>query len=591
MSTQVQHRRGTAVQHGGFTGAMSEITHDTTNNNIRVHDGAQSGGYATLMQHQLGTANGVASLDAGGMVPQEQLGNVPKSSDYGSVTDVQEATIPAIVVHLRTAGYYNAGDGGGALYKRALSQPSHAAKIQSLDGAWWELTEDCPDVRMFGAKGDGIASDSFAFQAAYDFMKEKGDGKATVSPTAIYYRVDTTIVFDNTINFTLSGIGSPLIMDVSTDGSNTFNVGNGVHTQNKCIFENLKIWGKETPQNGTAISASYAGLLRFNNVNIYRHAGFGIDADNCWTMGARHSSVVECSLGNVRLTGATGNGSVWMDCTFNNAPTGTFSFHIAGTDGVADPANGPHFGTTFIGCKFEYNDFGLVATYAHALNLIGANYFEFNTTNAFRIQNGCKGVNIHGNSIFTSPGLVLNADVIDIRGNQCEWGGNIEVGDCANVSWGPNGVTNKPNSIFGTTQNMEYEAFAPWVSFASTWISSGTQPALGNGTLVFKYKRRGNTVQCVVTLTMGSTTTYGAIGYGFRLPFNVAAGALHLGKAGYYDASADAVIPTLTSVCEPGNNYVALRNDAGGVVGPAAPITFAAGDKIFASFTYECVSL
>ncbi|MFV0798936.1 right-handed parallel beta-helix repeat-containing protein [Brucella sp. MAB-22] len=505
-------------------------------------------------------------------------------TNYPTVASVQVANIPAPIMYLRTAGYYAAGDGGGALYKRVGSEPTHAAKIQSSNGVWLELAELHPDVRMFGAKGDGVASDSAAFQSAYDFMKVKGGGKITVSPTEAYYRVTTTIVFDNTINFTLSGIGAPLIMDVATDGSNTFNVGNGVHTQSITVFENLKIWGKETPQNSTGISASYAASCRINNVNLYRHAGYGIDADNCWTMGGRHSSVVGCLAGNVRLTGATGNGSVWEDCTFNGADgLDKVSVLLGGVSG------GPHFGTTFIACRFEFNYLGLLAYYAHALNLIGC-YFEFNTTNAFRIETGCKGVNIHGNSIFTSSGLVLNADTIDIRGNQCEWDGSIDVGDSTNVSWGLNGVANKPNTIFGTTKNMEYQAFPTWVSFASTWISSGTQPALGNGSLVFKYKRAGNTVQCVVTWTMGSTTTYGAIGYGFRLPFNVATGASQIGKAGYYDASADATVMQMTTLSAPGANYVALLNDAGGVPGPTSPITFATGDKLYASFTYECVS-
>lgn len=372
-------------------------------------------------------------------------------------------------------------------------------------------------------------------------------------------------------------------MDVSTDGSNTFNVGNGVHSQNKTIFENLKIWGKETPQNGTAIKASHAGSLRLNNVNIYRHAGYGIDADNCWTMNARHSSVVGCSLGNVRLTGATGNGSVWIDCAFNDCPVDKIAFLVSGVSGE------PHFATTIIGCRFEFNYHGLVATYAHAINLIG-NYFEYNSENSFRIQSGCKGINIHGNSIFTSPGLVIGADTIDIRGNQCEWDGSIQVGDSTNVSFGPNGVDNKAITIFGTTQNMEYQAFPAWVSFASTWISSGTQPVLGNGSLVFKYKRVGNTMHCTVELTMGSTTTFGAVGYGFRLPFNVAAGPQHLGTAGYLDVSAGAAVHNLVAVCEPGNNYVGLRNSAGSSVGPTSPITFAPGDKIYASFTYECAT-
>jgi hypothetical protein len=44
MAIQVKFRRGTATQHNSFTGANGEITVDTTNKTLRVHDGATAGG-------------------------------------------------------------------------------------------------------------------------------------------------------------------------------------------------------------------------------------------------------------------------------------------------------------------------------------------------------------------------------------------------------------------------------------------------------------------------------------------------------------------------------------------------------------------
>ena len=44
MSTQVQYRRGTGAQNNAFTGALAEITVDTTNGTLRVHDGITAGG-------------------------------------------------------------------------------------------------------------------------------------------------------------------------------------------------------------------------------------------------------------------------------------------------------------------------------------------------------------------------------------------------------------------------------------------------------------------------------------------------------------------------------------------------------------------
>ena len=46
MPTQVQFRRGTTTQNNNFTGAVGEVTVDTTLDVLRVHDGSTAGGFA-----------------------------------------------------------------------------------------------------------------------------------------------------------------------------------------------------------------------------------------------------------------------------------------------------------------------------------------------------------------------------------------------------------------------------------------------------------------------------------------------------------------------------------------------------------------
>lgn len=60
MAKRLQLRRGTATEHNTFTGAIGEVTVDTTNKTLRVHDGTTAGGtrLATL---------------TGGLVPVSQL--------------------------------------------------------------------------------------------------------------------------------------------------------------------------------------------------------------------------------------------------------------------------------------------------------------------------------------------------------------------------------------------------------------------------------------------------------------------------------------------------------------------------------------
>ena len=44
MAIQIQLRQGTTTEHNTFTGAVGEVTVDTTNKTLRVHDGATVGG-------------------------------------------------------------------------------------------------------------------------------------------------------------------------------------------------------------------------------------------------------------------------------------------------------------------------------------------------------------------------------------------------------------------------------------------------------------------------------------------------------------------------------------------------------------------
>lgn len=67
MATQVQFRRGTSSENDAFTGALGEVTVDTTNDTVRVHDGSTAGGFesAKLTGTQNLTLNNQADLRFG----------------------------------------------------------------------------------------------------------------------------------------------------------------------------------------------------------------------------------------------------------------------------------------------------------------------------------------------------------------------------------------------------------------------------------------------------------------------------------------------------------------------------------------------
>jgi hypothetical protein len=62
MATQVQLRRGTTADTGNFTGAIGEVTVDTSKNTLVVHDAAQLGGYPLLREDGINSRLAPGSL-------------------------------------------------------------------------------------------------------------------------------------------------------------------------------------------------------------------------------------------------------------------------------------------------------------------------------------------------------------------------------------------------------------------------------------------------------------------------------------------------------------------------------------------------
>lgn len=93
--------------------------------------------------------------------------------DFGTVLSAVGAALPPAQQYFTTAGYYEPGDGGGALYKVVNAEPVHAGKIPLAGGKWGEIAEPQPSVRMFGAIGDGAsgAVDTPAIEAAFDWAR------------------------------------------------------------------------------------------------------------------------------------------------------------------------------------------------------------------------------------------------------------------------------------------------------------------------------------------------------------------------------------------------------------------------------------
>jgi len=73
MAIQVKFRRGSSGQHYSFTGANGEITVDTTNKTLRVHDGVTVGGTRLAKFNEIGAASANLQSITTNVVPQSNV--------------------------------------------------------------------------------------------------------------------------------------------------------------------------------------------------------------------------------------------------------------------------------------------------------------------------------------------------------------------------------------------------------------------------------------------------------------------------------------------------------------------------------------
>jgi hypothetical protein len=126
-------------------------------------------------------------------------------------------------------------------------------------------------------------------------------------------------------------------------------------------------------------------------------------------------------------------------------------------------------------------------------------------------------------------------------------------------------------------------------SFTPTWITDGTAPSLGNGTLTGSYMEIADRVFFEVTLTIGSTTTMGTGNFFFTFPVtpgNPAVGATRpIGMACCYDTSAGTRFFRTCGIWTTGTWI--MHSEGGTRVSATSPMTWANGDVMAMTGTYQ----
>ena len=163
------------------------------------------------------------------------------------------------------------------------------------------------DVRAFGAKGDGVADDTSAIQAAINYAaanvsgtwgNEKG-GDIVFLPAGVY-KVTDSIMMKKCVALMGAGMartiidGSSIRYDGVTRKAVITTSNDSVNQNNDIIIEDLEI---QSNRDTTGIEINYGTLMtRIERVKV-KPAYIGISAPNSWTVKVRDCVIDSCDYG------------------------------------------------------------------------------------------------------------------------------------------------------------------------------------------------------------------------------------------------------------------------------------------------------
>jgi len=259
--------------------------------------------------------------------------------------------------------------------------------------------------------------------------------------------------------------------------------------------------------NGNLIQA--ASLCEITNLNLdckgASFTGRGIDIPaSSFSIKLNRLRIIDSVSECIFFAANSGGGTIISELEANT----TVSLTVPVISGTGDSTATPRFihncwiSGGFINIS-AWNDTLINNCYVH-------NILTSSTTANFYIGNvrfALGGVTL---TIFGSGGMFSN----------CSFAGPVILQNSSGLRF-----SNSCEFGFGCTEGSGalFNAFTDQsTAFTPTWTqSSGTQPALGNGTITGRYLRMDRVCHVQIVLTMGSTTTFGnsSVGYQFSIPF------------------------------------------------------------------------
>lgn len=121
MPTQVQFRRGTTAQNNSFTGAAGEISINTSNSTIRVHDGSTAGGTELATRS---FASDAGNLTTGTLSSARLATSGVSASTYGNASIIPVITVDTYgrITSASNVAVAASGGGGGGAFNTAVNR-------------------------------------------------------------------------------------------------------------------------------------------------------------------------------------------------------------------------------------------------------------------------------------------------------------------------------------------------------------------------------------------------------------------------------------------------------------------------------------